>query len=105
VVSGPSSGALYRVNALGNSKPKNEMELPLFKDRVYDVFAVDEAGHWYQAMDGLTLKKGWIPVSWCSALRPIDESVAVEIGFEGAELDESTSMGLDDIEDLLSKMK
>lgn len=51
-------------------------------------------------------------MSWCSALRPLDPSTAVEAGFEGVDLtepDESTSSALDEIErqlygDILANM-
>jgi len=50
----PVSAAPYQVTALGTSKPQNEMELALVKDRAYDILAVDEAGLWYQAVDTIT---------------------------------------------------
>jgi len=45
-------------------------------------------------------KKGWIPLSWCGALRPRDPSMLEEKGFENAEPDESSTFpsGLDDLE-------
>jgi len=52
----------FKVEAFANYIPQSDSEIPLTSGKIYDVYQIDDSGHWWQTeVEG---KKGWFPSSY-----------------------------------------